>query len=90
MPINTFQAISQRIRIEKSVKYIRTISVRLDYLDFLNAEQLNQQNVKRLVKLFQRLRGYSPKEKLNRIPAVISEAYLQDALTSSNLSRLTG
>ncbi|KAJ2982773.1 hypothetical protein NQ176_g1164 [Zarea fungicola] len=87
MPTNTFRAVSRRIGTEKSLKYIGTASVRLDHLDFPNAERPNQKNVERLVKLFRKLRGCSPGEKLNRIPAVISEAYLQDALTISNLSR---
>ncbi|KAJ3499714.1 hypothetical protein NLG97_g109 [Lecanicillium saksenae] len=87
MPATTFRAVSRRIGIEKSLKYIGTASVMLDHLDFPNAERPNQKNVDRLVKLFQRLRGCSPGEKLNRIPAVIGETYLQDALAMSNLSR---
>lgn len=87
MPATTFRAVSRRIGTEKSLKYIGTASVKLDHLNFPNAERPNQKNVDRLVKLFQRLRGCSPGEKLNRIPAVIGETYLQDALAMSNLSR---
>lgn len=87
MPTTTFRVEARLIGTEKSLRYIGTASVRLNQLNFPDSERPNQKNVERLVKLFRSLRACSPAEKINRIPAVICDSYLQDALTLSKLSR---
>ncbi|PQK10244.1 hypothetical protein BB8028_0002g05680 [Beauveria bassiana] len=82
-----FAAVTRRIREEKSLKYIGAAAIRLDHLFFPNSEGPDHKNVKRLVKLFQGQHGCSPGETQNRIPAIISEPELQDALAISKLSR---
>lgn len=82
-----FAAVARRIRQEKSLKYIGVVNIRLDDLWFPNSEGPDKKNVKRLVKLFQGQRGCSPGDTQNRIPAIIREADLQNALALSNLSR---
>ncbi|KAJ2976444.1 hypothetical protein NQ176_g4953 [Zarea fungicola] len=87
MPRSGFQAVSRRISSEKALKHVGTAEVKLDVLDFPISNGANAKNVKRLARLFKGQRGYNPGEPQNRIPAVIDEVDLQNALALSRLSR---
>ncbi|KGQ02690.1 hypothetical protein BBAD15_g12095 [Beauveria bassiana D1-5] len=87
MTRSRFVAASRRIQQEKSSKYIGAVNIRLDNLCFPYSRGPDKKNVKRLIKLFQGQRGCNPGETQNRIPAIISEAELQNALAISNLTR---
>ncbi|KAM3560519.1 hypothetical protein ARSEF4850_003620 [Beauveria asiatica] len=82
-----FQAVSRRISAEKTVKYVGRAAVSIQNLEFPNSENLNEENVERLARLFSSQGSFSPGDAPNRIPAVIDEAALQTVLTASGLTR---
>lgn len=81
-----FGVISSRIRAEKALKYLGTAQIELDVLAFPNSDGPDAKNIERLRKLFRLQRGFKPGELQNRIPAVIDESRLHNALTDSGLS----
>lgn len=81
-----FGVISSRIRAEKSLKYLGAAQIELDILAFPNSDGPDVKNVERLRKLFRLQRDFKPGELQNRIPAIIDESRLHDALTDSALS----
>ncbi|KAK9444878.1 slyX domain-containing protein [Metarhizium brunneum] len=81
-----FGVISSRIRAEKALKYLGTAQIELDVLAFPNSDGPDTKNIERLRKLFRLQRDFKPGELQNRIPAVIDESRLHDALTASGLS----
>ncbi|OWT42517.1 hypothetical protein VFPPC_18348 [Pochonia chlamydosporia 170] len=81
-----FGVISSRIRAEKALKYLGTAQIELDVLAFPNSDGPDVNNIERLRKLFRLQRDFKPGELQNRIPAVIDQSRLHDALTDSALS----
>ena len=82
-----FRVASRRIEAEKSTKHIGVARVKLDVLEFPNSRTLDPKNVERLKNLFRGQRGCKPDDLQNRIPAVIDEVTLSEALDVSGLSR---
>lgn len=87
MHSSRFQAVSRRIHKEKTLKHVGAAEVKLHVLNFPNSKGSNSGNVKRLARLFKDLHGYSPGEEQNRIPAIIEDADLREALMLSGLNR---
>ena len=84
-----FRAVSHRIKTEKAIKHIGTASIKLDVLDFPYSEGLDRENVERLKTLFKTAGGYIPGDVSNRIPAIIHERQLHEALGLSGVSAET-
>jgi hypothetical protein len=78
--------VSRRIRAEKTLKHLGTARIEVDALCFPDSDGPNIENVKRLNKLFRLQRDLDPGELQNRIPAVIDENDLREALSASGLS----
>ena len=83
----SFASVSRHIQAEKLLKHVGSARVRLDVLEFHDARALDVSNVERLKTLFRGQRGCNPEELQNRIPAIIDETHLHDALRLSNISR---
>ena len=83
----SYASVSRRIQAEKLLKHVGSARVRLDVLDFPDARALDTSNVERLKNLFRSQLGCNPEELQNRIPALIDETHLCDALRLSNLGR---
>ncbi|CAK7238190.1 hypothetical protein SEUCBS140593_010416, partial [Sporothrix eucalyptigena] len=81
----SFNAVARRIEAEKCVKHVGTASVRLDVLLFDRFGDLDQKNVERLKRLFQK-GGCFPGQFANRIPALIHADALRESLALSGLS----
>lgn len=81
-----FAAVSRRIQAEKRLRRIRTARVKLEALDFPNSKHLDLENIERLKRLFCCGIGCVPEEFGNRIPAIIDEAQLLEALTTSGVT----
>lgn len=83
---STHGATSKRIREEKVLRRLGTASIRLDVLDFLPSSRcLDRQNVERLKRIFLGECGCLPAAVENRIPAVISQATLHQALATAGI-----
>lgn len=87
MSSNRFHAVSRRIREEKTAKQVGVAEVKLHVLDFPHSKSPNAENVQRLARLFKESRGCRPGDLENRIPAIIKDADLREALALSGLSR---
>lgn len=85
MHSTAFGVTSSRIRDEKSLKYLGTARIEVDVLVFTNSDGPDAENVARLRKLFRIQRDFEPGAIQNRIPAVIDESQLHDAVASSGL-----
>jgi len=81
-----FVATSRRLETEKAIKHLGTASVKLSVLDFPYSKGLDEKNVDRLERLFRTERGCLPCDLPNRIPAIIHESQLLQALRASNIS----
>ena len=82
-----FEAATQRIQNETFAKHIGVVRVNVDVLEFPHSRSLNPKNVARLKGLFQGQRGFRPDDLENRIPAVITDATVDELLNSSGLPR---
>ncbi|KNG82127.1 hypothetical protein ANOM_009865 [Aspergillus nomiae NRRL 13137] len=82
-----FRVASRRIPAEKSAKHIGVARIKLNMLEFPNSRSLDPKNVQRPKKLFRGPRGCKPGDLQNRIPAVVDEATLGEALNASGLTR---
>lgn len=78
---------ARRIQAEKSAKHIGVARIKLSSLEFPNSRSLDSKNIQRLKNLFRGQRGCQPGELQNRIPAVVDEATLGEALNASGLTR---
>src|SRR5689334_5703578 len=78
-----FTVITCQIKAEKVRKHIETASISFDIFNFPYSKELDPKNVERLKRLFRTERGCIPGDLQNRIPAVISEDYLQKCLIFS-------
>ncbi|KJZ69361.1 hypothetical protein HIM_11243 [Hirsutella minnesotensis 3608] len=87
MASTSFQTLRRRIQAEKSLKYVGTARIRLDVLTFPHSSGLNPDNVQRLAALFRGQRGYNSEDLQHRIPAIISDANLREALAASGLGQ---
>ncbi|KAE8316024.1 hypothetical protein BDV41DRAFT_145517 [Aspergillus transmontanensis] len=83
-----FRVASRRIQAEKSAKHIGVARIKLNMLEFPNSRSLDPKNVQRLKNLFRGQRGCKPGDLQNRIPAVVDEATLGEALNASGLTRV--
>ncbi|KAF5127200.1 hypothetical protein E5D57_008128 [Metarhizium anisopliae] len=81
-----FGVVSRRIRAEKTLKHLGTARIEVDALCFPDSDGPNIQNVKRLKNLFRLQHDLDPGELQNRIPAVIDENDLREALATSGFS----
>ncbi|KAK2589595.1 hypothetical protein QQS21_012726 [Conoideocrella luteorostrata] len=82
-----FGTVSRRIRAEKALKHIGTAQVEVNVLCFPDSNGPDNENVKRLKSLFRMQHDLDPEEPQNRIPAVIDETDLHEALATSGLSQ---
>ncbi|KAB8218281.1 hypothetical protein BDV33DRAFT_175639 [Aspergillus novoparasiticus] len=87
MPGTGFRVASRRIQAEKSAKHIGVARTKL-MLEFPNSRSLDPKNVQRLKNLFRGQRDCKPGDLQNRIPAVVDEATLGEALNASGLTRV--
>ena len=87
MPATSFHTLRRRIQAEKSLKYVGTACVKLGVLTFPHSSGLNPHNVQRLTALFRGQRGCNSEDLQHRIPAIIDDANLHEALAASGLGR---
>lgn len=87
MPSTSFQTLRRRIQAEKSLKYVGTARVKLDVLTFPHSNGVSPDNVQRLAVLFRGQRGCNSEDLQHRIPAIIDNADLREAMTASGLSQ---
>lgn len=87
MPGRGYRAISSRISEERALKQIGTASVAIDALCFPWSRKLDPQNVDRLKRLFREGHSCDPSDFPNRIPAIISNTQLIEALRLSGANQ---
>ncbi|KAI6081771.1 hypothetical protein F4821DRAFT_264558 [Hypoxylon rubiginosum] len=81
-----YLATSRRIQAEKSLKHLGAAWVALDVLRFPSSSGLDLEKVERLKRLFRGERGCLPSDRPNRIPAIIDEAQLTEALHATGIA----
>lgn len=77
----------RRINDEKRAQYVGTAQIRLDALTFPYSSDLDLSKVERLKKFFREKHGCNSTDLQNRIPAVVDEAILNQALRNCDLHR---